>query len=273
MRNRKEEIKSKGFKMTPAELQDTRNFEENGFVPVDFGKIKVGVSTLKDAILDLGDYGKIEKRYADKETVLRSIFERNSQEMRSISNFYYKTSGIYRRLCEYLAFMYRYDWMITPYINDDLATDKDKDKALEDFYKILLYLDNSELKKCFREIALKIILNGCYYGYLVPSQKRIIIQELPVDYCRSRFNVGGKPVIEFNMKYFDNTFKDATLRNKMLNLFPAEFKKGYKLYKTGKLVPQFAGDSAGWFLLDTEASIKFISMEMTHLYLCQLFHL
>ena len=91
--------------------------------------------------------------------------------------------------------------MVTPYINDEVASEKDKDTALADFYKILLYLDNSELKKLFGEIALKVVKNGCYYGYLVPTAKRITVQELPVNYCRSRFIVNGRPAIEFNMRY------------------------------------------------------------------------
>jgi hypothetical protein len=36
------------------------------------------------------------------------------------------------------------------------------------------------------------------------------------------------------MKYFD-TFGDTGYRMKVLNLFPDEFKKGYMLYKQGKL--------------------------------------
>jgi len=36
--------------------------------------------------------------------------------MREISNFFYKTSGIYSRLCRYMAYLYKYDWFITPYI-------------------------------------------------------------------------------------------------------------------------------------------------------------
>ena len=41
--------------------------------------------------------------------------------MRNISNFFYKTSGIYARLCRYMAYLYRYDWFITPYINGGLG--------------------------------------------------------------------------------------------------------------------------------------------------------
>ena len=147
--------------------------------------------------------------------------------------------------------------MVTPYINEEAATEKDQDNALSEFYKILLYLDNSELKRLFGEIALKVAKNGCYYGYLIPTAKRITVQELPVNYCRSRFIVNGKPAVEFNMKYFDVAFKDTTQRIKILNLFPSEFKKGYILYKEGKLPPQFAGDKEGWYLLDPKKTVKF----------------
>ena len=256
MINRKEEIKKKGFKMSF--VDSTSNSEtQNSFVPVDFSKVRVGAKTLEDAILDLGNYQKVDKRLARREAILKSLYDNDYAEMREISKFYFETSGIYSRLCKYMAYMYRYDWMVTPYVNDEVASEKDKNIALTDFYKILLYLDNSELKKLFGEIALKVVKNGCYYGYLVPTTKRITVQELPVNYCRSRFIVNGRPAIEFNMRYFDLAFKDTTQRVKMLNLFPAEFKKGYILYKEGKLPPQFAGDIGGWYLLDINSTIKF----------------
>lgn len=256
MINRKEEIKKKGFKMSF--IDSTSNSEsQSAFAPVDFSKIKVGAKTLEDAILDLGSYQQVDRRLAKKEAILKSLYNNDYEEMREISNFYFETSGIYSRLCKYMAYMYRYDWMVTPYINKENATDKDQDNVLAEFYKVLLYLDNSELKKLFGEIALKVVKNGCYYGYLIPTTKRITIQELPVNYCRSRFVVNGRPAIEFNMRYFDLVFKDTTQRVKILNLFPSEFKKGYILYKEGKLPPQFAGDKEGWYLLDTANSIKF----------------
>ena len=71
--------------------------------------------------------------------------------MREISNFFFKTSGIYSRLCRYMAYLYRYDWMITPYNSDSMKDDK----VLEGFDKALLFLDNFEVKKFFGEVALK----------------------------------------------------------------------------------------------------------------------
>ena len=34
------------------------------------------------------------------------------------AEFFYKTSGIYSRILRYMAFMYRYDWYVTPYVSD-----------------------------------------------------------------------------------------------------------------------------------------------------------
>ena len=221
---------------------------------VDFSKIKVGIKTLDDAVLTLGDLKKINPRYADKEEVLRAIHNADYETMREISNFFYKSSGIYNRLCRYMAYLYRYDWMVTPYI---VSESLKNDKVLEVFDKALRYLDNFEVKKFFGEVALKVIRYGCYYGYLIPQPDRMVVQELPAKYCRSRYQVNGRPAVEFNMKFFDDSFRDTAQKMKMLNLFPKEFKKGYILYKEGKLPADFMGDAAGWYLLDPESCIKF----------------
>lgn len=256
MINRKEEIKKKGFSMF--EPEDTQQQLTNTFQPVDFSKIKIGTKTLDDAVINLGELKKLDSRLADKKNVLKAIHKGDIALMREMSNFFYKTSGIYSRLCRYMAYLYRYDWMVTPYVNEE-QTDNTKvqDTVLENFYKVLLYLDNFEVKRFFGEVALKVIRNGCYYGYLIPQSNRVDVQELAPNYCRSRFSVNGRPAVEFNMKFFDDTFKDTTQKMKMLNLFPAEFKKGYILYKEGKLLPQFSGDTQGWYLLDVKNTIKF----------------
>lgn len=102
--NRMQQIKSKGFGMRPE-----RDLATEEYKPTDFSKIKVGVKTLEDAVLTLGSLTRIDKRLADKQTVLRAIAENNLDFMRETSNFFYRTSGIYNRLCRYLAYMYRYD--------------------------------------------------------------------------------------------------------------------------------------------------------------------
>jgi hypothetical protein len=108
------------------------------------------------------------------------------------------------------------------------------------------------------DIALSVIKDGAYYGYIVPNSDSLVIQQLPVGYCRSRYKVKDKHAIEFNMKFFD-TFKDPVYRLRILKLFPEEFQKGYVLYKQGKLLPDSAQDrnDSGWYLLDPESTVKF----------------
>ena len=236
---------------------------------LDFNKIKVGVKTLDDAILDLGSINSAfpHHPYGDKRLILKAIAEKDISLLRLISNFFYNTSGIYTRVCNYFAFLYRYDWYMVPQIDDDAAKEE---KILKDFSKLLNYFDNSHIKKICGDIALSVIKNGAYYGYLVNNSKGIVLQELPNAYCRSRYTVGGNPAIEFNMRFFD-TFTDISYRMKVLNLFPDEFKKGYLLYKKGKLqqddfttigYPQPKGIrreplTDGWYLLDHANTVKF----------------
>ena len=192
---------------------------------------------------------------ANKNEILRAIRDNDVVKLREISNYFFRISGIYSRLCRYMAYLYRYDWVVTPYINSDsLKTEK----ILSSFNKTLKLLDNFNAKKFLGEAALKVIRNGCYYGYIVRiNNEKTVIQELPPNYCRSRLQSNGKPAVEFNMKFFDDYFKDVQQKIKMLKLFPKEFSQGYVKYKEGKLKPEFSGDTSGWYLLDPKLTIKF----------------
>ena len=249
MKNRIQEIKSKGFNM----IQNDTDVDSQPFTP-DFAKIKVGAKTLEDAVVTMGDLKKINPNVADKKTVLEAIHRGDIEKMREISNFFFKTSGIYSRLCKYMANLYRYDWMITPYVQSDSVK---SEKVLEGFHKALTYFDNFEIKKFCGDVALKVLRFGAYYGYLIPQGDRMGVQELPPKYCRSRFSVNGRPAVEMNMKFFDDLYRDTAQRMRVLNLFPQEIRKGYKLYKEGKLLPDFAGDTSGWYLLEPANTIKF----------------
>jgi len=92
--------------------------EDTGDKRLEYSKIRVGTKTLEDAVLDIGEYKRINPTLGDKKEVLRAINTGDIERMRQISNFFYKTSGIYARLCRYMAYLYKYDWFITPYIEN-----------------------------------------------------------------------------------------------------------------------------------------------------------
>lgn len=256
MRNRLNNIEKQNFNIRNLKVDTSPQNLSTRYQPpsFNFNKLKVGTKTVDDAIFQLSSLKTTNPKLADKETVLRAINNYDLPLMREISDFFYRISGIYSRMIRYMAFMYRYDWMVTPYVNDDKIK---TEKVLDGFHKSLNTLDNFQVKKVLGEIALEILKFGVYYGYKIPCEDGIALQQLPANYCRSRLNKGNKPVVEFNMKFFDEQFRNTALRMKMLKMFPAEFSKGYVLYKTGKLPPEFQGDTSGWYLLDPEQTVKF----------------
>ncbi len=228
-----------------------RNFVES----IDFTKIQVGAKVLDDALVNMGALTKLNSRLASKDQVLKAMENCDYESMREISTFFYRTSGIYSRLCRYMAYFYRYDWLVTPMIIDE--GEKNQKKALEDFHNVLYKLDTFDIKSFLGDVSLKVIRFGCYYGYIVNNPGGLAIQELDPAYCRSRFSVNGRPAIEFDMDYFDAAYKDTTQKMAVLNLYPEEFKKGYMLYKQGKLPAAFQGDKKSWYLLEVDNAIKF----------------
>lgn len=243
MRNRVEELQIKSTAMSTGT-----------YPPLDFSKIRVGTKTLEDAVFELGSLKKTNPQLADKMNVLQAIDQNNIKTMREISEFFYRISGIYSRLVRHMAYLYRYDWFVTSYAIDKSVK---KEKLLEGFNNSLATLDNFGMKLNLGEIARKVILFGAYYGYKIPFKNTFTLQDLPPNYCRSRFKQGQKAAVEFNMKYFDDTFRDQSQREKFLKLFPDEFRKGYNLYREGKLPPEFPGDTNGWYLLDPNNTVRF----------------
>ena len=249
--SRSDIIHAKGFNMS-----DNRAEYYSDAIPTEYKKIKVGVKNLDDAVLNLGSIKSSlpGRGYANKKLIMTALADNNLEELRNISNFYYNISGIYQRVCNYFAFLYRYDWYVVPEV---VGEDVKEDKVLKDFAKVLNYLDNSNVRKICGDIALSVIKDGAYYGYIVPCADQLVLQQLPVGYCRTRYSVRGVPAVEFNMKFFDS-FRDPGYRMRVLKLFPDEFAKGYMLYKQGKLLPDIPGDNSGsWYLLEPENTVKF----------------
>ena len=230
------------------------NSESSTRPSVDYNKIRIGRTVLKDdAFIDL-DYLKPKQRRMKRADIERAIDRQDLDKIRDISLYFYYSNGIYERLCRYMAYLYRYDWYVTPIKYDDNIKDI---KVIEGWYKASKFLDNSNLKKAFGEIALKVIRDGCFYGYTIKQKNASYIQQLPIKYCRSRYSLNGRAVVEFNVKYFDDAFADVAYREKVLKLFPIEFRKAYLSYKKDNLPRDPKTDEKGWFVLDTSCAFKF----------------
>jgi hypothetical protein len=222
---------------------------------IDFNKMAIdGKIYRDDVVMNTSVFNRRNRRRIKKHDVDRAIERNDLKELRAISNYYFIKSGIYSRLCRYMAYLYRYDWMLTPIRYDDKIKDE---KVIEGWLKAVAFLDRCKLKKNFGEIALKVIRNGCFYGYKIMQKDACFIQELPIDYCRSRFKLNDSPIVEFNVKFFDDKFSDTEYKIKVLKMFPKEFQQAYIKYKHNTLKPDHNGDEKGWFALDAECAFKF----------------
>lgn len=127
---------------------------------------------------------------------------------------------------------------------------------MKDYYKVLLYLDKSDVKRVCNKISLAMVVDGAYYGMIVDFGERFGIQQLPASYCRSRFYSGIDPIVELNLQFFDYYFFNEYQRQQILKTFPKDVKNAYVLYKQGKLKGDFPGDRACWYPLDPGISVK-----------------
>lgn len=222
----------------------------------DYNRVRVGGKTLSNDVTLETDFLKYYgSRKLTKEKVQEALEKADLPYLRRISDIYYRRSGIYSRLCRYMAYLFRYDWMITPVVD---WNKKVKDtKVIEGWLRGCKYLENSRFKKVCGDIALKVMIQGVYYGYRLDQSEATFLQELPVSFCRSRYTLNGWPAVELNVKYFDEAFPDAAYRAKVLRMYPKEIQKAYMAYKQEKLEKDYASDDAGWVLLDPEHTVRF----------------
>jgi len=250
MQNRQEQIRKKGFDMTKAPTSAVDSY----------AKLKIGTRSYPDTVLDLAYYSKIDKfDYHNKRFVMEALINNDIPTLRAISRYFYRTNGIYQKIVNYFASMYRFDWYMCPEVLSDTAKEE---KIVADFTKTLNFFDASHIKKVCGEMSLRVIRDGVYFGYAYEGDDRILIQDLPWRWCRSRYKIAGMPAIEFDMTFFDTKFPDVAYRMQVLDLFPPEFKKGYLLYKQGKLpldnTDILAGVKKGhWYLLDPGCAFMF----------------
>lgn len=224
-----------------------------------YARLKIGSKQYNDALIDLHYYDKHELRgFRNKDFIISALMQNDLPTIRMISRYFYRTNGIYQKVINTFATMYRYDWYVA---TENVTESANSERVVKDCLKILSTFDNSDIKSTCGDFALHVIRDGVYYGYAYEGDDCILIQELPIKWCRSRYKIKNRPAIEFNMQFFDHKYPDINYRMRVLDLFPPEFKEGYTLYLQHKLPPDDTttpGRKWGsWYLLDPACAFKF----------------
>ena len=165
--------------------------------------------------------------------------------IRELSRYYYRTSGRYRNVINFLANLFLYESLITPIYEVGKGS---KTQIIKAFYNACSFVDALNIKTSLARITREWLKTGIYYGILQENGNKVTIQDLPTEYCRTRYkDFNDLPVLEFNITYFVTKYDDDKVRNQAILNYPPAIQKGWRDYKNHTLqdpwiiVPASAG--------------------------------
>lgn len=211
------------------------------------------VATTDDAFKKLsGKYSsKAVRRYSADE-IMRIVEEGDPVERAELSNFFFQTDGLYKRIIIHYATFLTYSWILVPYKKSRKFEISDK-KIADAYYRAADFCTTFQIERKCATFARDVLVKGAYYGLLRDEGDKVVIQDLPFEYCRSRFkNAEDLDLIEFNLDFF-KTIREADLREEILKTYPKYIQKAYKAYITNK------GNK--WIFLPAEMGIYFCYFE------------
>ena len=173
---------------------------------------------------------RFNKRRYTKEDINRIVESGDIIEQARLSEFFFKVNGIYKRIITHYATFLRYAWILVPHIRDKKTKLNDK-KNSNAYYNATDFCSSFQIERKCALFMKDVLVKGAYYGLLQDSGDDVVIQDLPFEYCRSRYkNTQDIDIVEFDMRFFD-TIKEEDLRKQILKTYPKIVQKGYYAYK------------------------------------------
>ena len=188
------------------------------------------------------------------EEIQEIIRSGNIVALRELSRYFYRTNGEYRNNVDFLAHLPLYDTVIIPNFEEGKGSKAQITKA---FYNACDFIDKLDIPNTFANITAEWIKNGIYFGMLRMDGDKPVIQDLPLEFCRSRFkDFNNLNMLEFNLLYFE-TIHDEDLRKEVILSFPEivqqawrEWVRNSKKTDPWVLIPAGAGGVCFFFQHD-----------------------
>ena len=185
--------------------------------------------------------------FFDLDEIKRTLAYGEPASLRELSRFAYRYFGIYERVINYYSRLLLFDYVATPKVKGNIS----KNKILSKYNNVLSFLDKMSIPVNFQYITYKVLKNGVYYGLFRVFDDGITFQELPVEYCRSRYKDSrGIDILEFNLSYFRKITSELD-RQEVLSSFPKEVVKQWERTKNSKSITN------NWVELDTKVGVVF----------------
>ena len=152
--------------------------------------------------------------------------------LRQLSRYYYRTNSEYRENVDFLATLPFYDTFVTPIFEQGKGSQA---QIIKSFYNACAFVDKLDVKNTFTRITKSWLVNGMYNGILREIGNKVSIQDLPLEFCRTRFkDYNDLNILEFNVTYFERRFSDDRERARMVATFPEVVQKAWRNWKDKK---------------------------------------
>lgn len=187
------------------------------------------IATNDDAYLKLsGKTSRERTRLYTKEDIRQIVESGNAIQKAALSEYFFATNGLYKRIIIHYATFLTYSWILVPYPKKGEIDDK-KNSATYD--KAADFCSTFQIEAKCSLFAKDILVKGAYYGLLRDEDGNVVIQDLPFDYCRSSFkNAQDVDLVEFDVSFFDQ-IRNSERRELILETYPKYIVKAYKKYK------------------------------------------
>lgn len=152
--------------------------------------------------------------------------------LRELSRYYYRTNSEYRENIDYLATLPYYDTIVTPIFEEGKGS---KAQIIKAFYNACAFVDDLDIRNTLTRITKAWLINGMYNGILRQVGSKVSIQDLPLEFCRTRFkDYNNLNILEFNVTYFERKFSDDNERARIISTFPEVVQKAWRNWKNKK---------------------------------------
>jgi len=200
----------------------------------DFSNFKLRVNRVKRAPFNITGYNRWgydgAKRFSDDftlEEIQQIIRSGDVQAYRELSLYYYRTNSEYRNNIDYLAALPLYDTVVIPVMEEGRGS---ATQIRKNFEKACEFIENLDVPNTFSHITREWLKTGIYYGVLRTDGDLVVIQDLPLEYCRVRFkDMHNLNILEFNLTYFLR-ISDEELRREAVESFPEIVQEAWHEY-------------------------------------------
>lgn len=169
-----------------------------------------------------GFFGKYKKDDIARYLRYPAKFEK---ELRRAILYIYGASPHFRRIISYFVGLTDWAYYVSPRVDPAKANIT---TMRRNYRKVLQTLSSFDIKSQFPKILTVCLREDVFYGTLITGGDKIIVKQLPSDYCHITEIVENVPNVTFDFHYFDS-------HRNYLSFYPQEFVDKYNAFKEDRL--------------------------------------